>query len=311
MKILLRRSAWLAVVTLSLSASARSSGSDKPLVIDLWPGKPPGETKTWPAEADQTKPDGRLVAGRRVTRLGNVSIPQIHVYHPRKARPNRAAILICPGGGHHILAFDLEGTEVAQWVNSLGLTAIVLKYRVPFRDRNKRWRAAVQDAQRAMSLVRGHAKQWKIDPGRIGICGFSAGGQTAALAAAFDAERQYEPVDGVDRISSRPDFAMLIYPGGLVTRQEPTRLIDDLQITRRMPPTFLVHAMDDGVSAQNSLIVASKLKTVGVPTEIHVFARGGHGYGLRRTDAAVTHWPELAEQWMNGLELLDRTTGNH
>lgn len=274
-----------------------------PIVLPVWPNVPPGETKPLPPEADQTKPDDDLIAGRRIIKLGNVSTPQIAVYQPDPQFHNGAAVVICPGGGHHILAYDLEGTEVAQWLNSLGVTGIVLKYRVPFRDPDKRWRAAVQDAQRAMSLVRHHADAWNLDPQRIGICGFSAGGQTAALTSVFLKDRTYEAVDAIDQLSCRPDFAMLIYPGGLV--EQGTRSLHEyIQVTPDVPPMFFVHAFDDRVSVHNSLALAAQLKDADVPCELHVYAQGGHGYGLRETEMPVTRWPARAEAWMKNLGLL-------
>lgn len=270
---------------------------DDPTVLNLWPGKPPGESKELPAEADLTKPADRLIAGRRIIKLGNVSTPQIAVYRPSQEKDTGAAVLICPGGGHNILAYDLEGTEVAEWLNSIGVTGIVLKYRVPFRDPDKRWLAAVQDAQRAMSLLRSKAGEWGIDPQRIGILGFSAGGETAALTSLFPDQRQYAAIDEIDKTSSRPDFALLIYTGGLLEKGD-DKLRDYVRVTKDAPPMFFVHAFDDGVSVQNSLLLASELKKSGVSTELHVFATGGHGYGLRPTSEPVTHWPVRAGEWL-------------
>ncbi|MBA4019657.1 MAG: hypothetical protein C0483_21030 [Pirellula sp.] len=267
-----------------------------PVVLDVWPGKPPGETKELPPEADLTKPEDKLIAGRRIIKLGNVSTPQIAVYRPAPEKSNGTAVIVCPGGGHNILAYDLEGTEVAEWLNSLGVTGIVLKYRVPFRDPEKRWIAAVQDAQRAMSLVRSKAAEWQIDPQRIGICGFSAGGETAGLTALFE-QRPYELTDAIDSVPWRPNFAMLVYPGGLIEKGE-AKLREYIAVAKDAPPMFFVHAFDDHVSVQNSLALASELKKVGVPAELHVFARGGHGYGLRSTAAPVTHWPSHAAEWL-------------
>jgi acetyl esterase/lipase len=289
------RLAWLLILALALSAW-RTTTAAEPIVLDLWPGTPPGETKELPPEADQTKPDDRLIAGRRIIKLGNVSVPQIAVYRPDSDRDTGAAVVICPGGGHHILAYDLEGTEVAEWLNSIGVTGIVLKYRVPFRDPDRRWRAAVQDAQRAMSLVRGRSAEWQLDPERIGICGFSAGGETAGLTSLFS-ERQYEPIDELDKIPFRPDFAILVYPGGFVDRGE-AKLKDHVTVTSAAPPMFFVHAFDDHASVQNSLLLASAVKQAGGSAELHVFATGGHGYGLRPTDEAVTRWPARAGEWL-------------
>ena len=273
----------------------------EPLVVDLWPGKPPGETATLPPEADTTKPTDRNVADRRVARIGNVSVPQLHIYQPAPDKATGAAVIICPGGGHHILAWDLEGTEVAEWLNTLGVTGIVLKYRVPARDKDRRWFAAVQDAQRAVSLVRSRATEWKLDPKRLGVCGFSAGGETAGRAA-LARERFYGRVDTADDQSHRPDFAMLIYPAYFVEKDEKgkdlPRLRSDLSVTKEAPPMFLVHAFNDPVTPQSSLLLASGLKEAGVATEIHIYPTGGHGYGLRHTDEAVTRWNVRAGEWL-------------
>lgn len=275
-----------------------------PLVLNVWPGKPPGETKELPPERDQTKDDDKLIAGRRIIKLGNVSTPQIAVYRPAADRDTGAAVLICPGGGHHILAYDLEGTEVAEWLTSIGVTGIVLKYRVPFRDPDRRWRAAVQDAQRALCLVRSKATEWKIDPERVGICGFSAGGETAALTTLFN-QRQYDGIDEVDEQSCTPAFAILVYTGGIVDKGG-AKLRDHIKVHAGVAPMFLVHAFDDGVSVQNSLVLASEIKKVGGSAELHVYAIGGHGFGLRPTMHAITHWPERAGPWLQELGFLDR-----
>ena len=276
----------------------------EPVTINVWPGKPPGETKELALEADQTKPEDKLIAGRRIIKLGNVSTPQITVYRPTPDKDTGASVVICPGGGHHILAYDLEGTEVATWLNEIGVTGIVLKCRVPFRDPEKRWQAAVQDAQRAMSLVRSKSAEWKLDPKRMGILGFSAGGQVAGLVSIFNEQRQYEPVDDVDQFSCRPDFAVLIYPGGFEEKGQP-KLRDEVKVTKESPPMFFVHAYDDGVTVLNTLLLATELKKVGVSAEVHVYATGGHGYGLRHVEGQpVTDWPKPCEAWMKSMRFL-------
>lgn len=284
---------------LILAVSCASALAADPLTLNLWPGKPPGETKPLPPEADQTKDTDRLIAGRRIIKLGNVSSPQIAVHRPSKDKDTGAAVVICPGGGHSILAYDLEGTEVAEWLNTLGVTGIVLKYRVPTRTpRDRRWLAAVQDAQRAMSLVRARAADWGIDPKRIGILGFSAGGETAALAAIFT-ERQYDAVDQIDAVSNRVDFAVLIYTGALAERgKEDQGLLPHVRVTKDSPPMFLAHAYDDGVSPLNSALLFIELKKANVPAELHIYAQGGHGYGLRETENPVTTWHHRCAEWM-------------
>jgi acetyl esterase/lipase len=290
-------------MALPLLVAFATATASEPLTLTLWPGQPPGETKELPPEADQTKDTDRLIAGRRIIKLGNVSTPQIAVFRPPKNKDTGAAVLIAPGGGHHILAYDLEGTEVAEWLNTIGVTGIVLKYRVPTRTPNdKRWLAAVQDAQRAMSLVRSRAGEWSMDAQRIGILGFSAGGQTAVLTALFD-QRQYEPVDAVDRVSSRPDFSVIIYPGGLVPRNGDT-LADEVKVTKAAPPTFIVMAHDDNVNPLNAALLYIELKKANVPAELHIYAQGGHGYGLRPTELPVTAWPRRCEEWLHAQGIL-------
>jgi acetyl esterase/lipase len=279
------------------------------LVQPIWPGKPPGETKEFPPEQDTTKPDQKDPGGKPIIRLTNVSIPTVSAYRPAKASDAGTAVIICPGGGHHILAFNHEGTETAEWLTTLGVTGIVLKYRVPSRDPNgQRWLAAVQDAQRAVSFVRAKAKEWDIDPQRIGILGFSAGGETAGLASYF-AERQYQAVDEVDQVSFRPDFTMLIYPAYFEKRDDPTKMREDVTITKSAPPTFLVHAWDDPVTVFSSLHIATELRKAGVPTELHIYASGGHGYGMRDTGHDVNTWPQRAADWLKANGWLTRRKG--
>jgi acetyl esterase/lipase len=269
----------------------------EPLTLDLWPGKAPGEVKELPPEVDRTKDTDKLIAGRRIIKLTNVSTPQIAVYRPAPDKDTGAAVIVAPGGGHNILAYDLEGTEVAEWLNSIGVTGIVLKYRVPFRDAEKRWHAAVQDAQRTVSLARSKAADWKIDPDRLGIMGFSAGGETAGLTALFFNERQYEPVDSTDEVSCRPDFALLIYPGGIVD-QKTGELREYVKVPQHCPPMFFAHAWNDPVTVLNSLLLGVELKKANVPVAMHLYPTGGHGYGLRRTQEPVTTWPDRATEWL-------------
>jgi acetyl esterase/lipase len=283
------------------SFGQESTGLVPPIEMDLWPeetrGKLPGDPADFslPPEQDTSTAESNQVAGRSVIRLGNVVRPQLAVYRPSKPADSRAAVVICPGGGYHILAYDLEGTEVAEWLNGRGITAIVLKYRVPARPGPDRWKAAVIDTQRALSLTRYHATEWDLDPDKIGVLGFSAGAHAAAVSSS-EIGRQYAPVDPVDQAGCRPDFSLLIYPGYLV---EGDQLSPLLAGAGRYPPTFLVHAQDDPVTPLSSLTFATHLQKLGVSAELHLYREGGHGYGLRRTEFPVSRWTEPAEQWLD------------
>ncbi len=272
--------------------------------IALWPGVAPGETGGLPPEADTTKPDAKPVGGKRVVRIGNVSTPTITLFRPPAAKDTGASVLVFPGGGYSILAYDLEGTEICEWLNSIGVTGVLVKYRVPARRDGPRRAAPLQDAQRALSLVRSRASEWKLDPQRIGVLGFSAGGHlTASISNNFE-KRTYEPVDAADKFSCRPDFAVLIYPAFLTVKDEGDKIAPDLPVSARTPPSFLVQAEDDNVRVENSLFYFLALKNAKVPVEMHLYASGGHGYGLRPDGKSVTSWPKRAEEWMRALGVL-------
>ena len=285
----------LFAVCLVLCSTAVAREPDQ--VINLWPGQPPGSALDVGDEADFTKPEDRLIAGRRIIKLGNVKTPQAHVYLPASDKRTGAAVVVCPGGGFSILAWDLEGTEVADWLNSHGIAAIVLKYRVPTRDQKLRWKMPVQDAQRTLSIVRQQANDWGLKPDRIGILGFSAGGEAAARAA-MSWERSYEPLDETDSVSCRPDLAVLIYPAFLAN-EERTALRDEFTVTKETPPMFLAHAFDDNVTPESSVLLFLALKKANVPSELHVYDAGGHGYGLRSvSEFPVTGWADRCGDWL-------------
>ncbi len=273
----------------------------EPTVIPLWPGRAPGETNTVSTEHDISKPGEGLVASRPVIRLGQVSQPSITLYRPPAGKNTGTAVVICPGGGYSILAWDLEGTEVCEWLNSIGVTGVLLKYRVP-----KRGAGPLQDVQRALGLVREHAKAWDINPHRIGVLGFSAGGNLAAELAAHNRSRAYPVVDAADAVSCRPDFQLLIYPAYLVSKEDPTKLNSDVAVSSETPPTFLIMAANDPVHVENVLGYALALKQAKVPVELHVYPTGGHGYGLRRTEQTATTWPDRATDWLKSCGWLER-----
>ncbi len=289
------RSVHLAVLTAFVCSFA--AAADKPIVLQVWPDQAPDE-KGDIEDEKLLPPKGE----KPIDRLTNVTKPTITVYKPDKEKDTGTAVLICPGGGYHILAMDLEGTEVADWLNSIGVTGIVLKYRVPRRKDRPKHLAPLQDAQRAMSLVRKHAKQWRIDPSRIGILGFSAGGHLSAAASTNFDKRWYEPIDDDDGICCRPDFTVLVYPAYLT---ESDKLAPEIRVTEETPPTFFVHADNDRISSENSARMYLALKKAGVPAELHIFTSGGHGFGLRPSDAPCSNWPRHCEKWLQSRELLE------
>ncbi len=269
-----------------------------PTTIRLWPGTAPGSPAASAPEQDVTKPTDNIVAGKRVARLGNVSQPSITIYRPSPKLDTGTAVVVCPGGGYHILAIDLEGTEVCQWLNSIGVTGVLLKYRVPKQDGLEKHALALQDAQRAVGLVRSRAAEFGLDPNRIGVLGFSAGGHLAAAVSNNYQQRSYPAVDAADAVSCRPDFTVLIYPAYLTLEKESQRVSPELPITTNTPPTFISISQDDPVRVENALFYALALKGNKVPVELHVYPQGGHGYGLRRTARPVTWWPDRVADWL-------------
>jgi len=273
------------------------------LTLPLWAGGAPGATANAPAEVNTTTPKDNLIAGRPVFRLGNVSSPTLTVYSPQ-GKNTGAAVVVFPGGGYRILAIDLEGTEVCEWLNSAGMTCVLVKYRVPDTGPYPKSAAALQDAQRALGMVRRHAAEWKIDPNRIGVLGFSAGAHlSAALSTHFD-KRLYDPVDDADKVSCRPDFAIIVYPGYLALADQGMAPNPEIHPTEQTPPTFVVQAEDDPVHVENATVYFLQLKNAKVPAELHIYAQGGHGYGLRRTALPVTTWPDSVELWLRTIKAL-------
>jgi acetyl esterase/lipase len=259
--------------------------------IPLWPGPvAPGDKGDVGSEVNKA-------AAENKQRITNVTRPTIQVHRPAAGVSDTgAAVIVCPGGGYNVLATDIEGDEIVKWLNGNGVTGIVLKYRVPRRKNMEKHVAPLQDVQRAIGMVRHHAKQWGFDPNRIGIIGFSAGGHLAACASTNFASRTYPKVDEPDDESCRPDFAMLIYPFYMTTEEDPTKLAAEFHVSEKTPPTFIVMTQDDRVHYAYTYALA--LKSSKVPAELHVFAAGGHGYGLGRPEGDTATWPKLAENWM-------------
>jgi acetyl esterase/lipase len=270
--------------------------------VVLFPKGAPQEKGDLPPEAPQPPKNND-----NIIRLGNVSAPELAIYKPAADKANGAAVVICPGGGYSILAYNHEGTEVAEWLNSLGVTGIVLKYRVPARKERARHDAPLEDVQRAIGIVRHRASEWGIDPARIGVLGFSAGGNLAALASTNYEKRTYPEVDEADKMSCRPDFSVLIYPAYLVDKQNV--LQPELKITDKTPPTFIAITQDDAVRVQGPLYYYLALTEAKVKAEMHIYPIGGHGYGLRPSKNLVSSWPARAGDWLGSIGVLEKKTG--
>lgn len=256
-------------------------------VIHLWPGKVPGER-----EAKQVAP-ATPDTSRGVIRLTDVTDPVLQVYKPAVRRSD-AAVVVCPGGGYNILAINLEGEEVAKWLNGLGYTVFVLQYRVP-----KKPAGALQDVQRAIRLVRSRAAQWKITPSKVGVMGFSAGGSLSARVSTQYDKPTYTPVDAADQLSCRPAFAALIYPAYLDNGTNRT-ITPDLKVDTNTPPMFLFATADDPY-ANSALVMAGALRDAKVPVQQHLYDTGGHGYGLRPGNPAAEVWPGLMAKWLGQI----------
>lgn len=273
-----------AVLTTGPTAIDESQG----MAIKLWEHDAPGSEGV--TEKERIQGD----------HVSNVHQPTITAFLPPKEKATGAAVVICPGGGHRFLAIHHEGYDVAKWFNEIGVAAFVLKYRLA-QTPNHKYKVEVhslQDAQRAIRLIRSRAKEWNVDPNRVGIMGFSAGGAVAALAATRSDSGKTDSSDAVEHQSGRPDFMILVYPG--------IRPVNDLTVTKDTPPAFFVHADDDRLSAERSISLYLALKKAGVPCEVHIYARGGHGFGIRKGDAPVAHWPDRLEEWMRDRGLLKK-----
>jgi acetyl esterase/lipase len=273
------------------------------LTLPLWPNAAPGAPANAPAEMDTTTAKEALIAGRPLIRLGNVSKPTLTLY-ARKGENTGAAVVVFPGGGYQILAIDLEGTEVCDWLNTIGVNCVLVKYRVPNSGPYPKSSAALQDAQRAMGMVRKHAAEWHIDPNRIGVLGFSAGAHLAAALSTHYVTRLYEPVDEADKLGCRPDFAVIVYPGYLALAEQNFAPNPEIHPDANTPSSFIVQAEDDPVHVENAVVYFMALKNAKVPAELHIYAQGGHGYGLRRTALPVTTWPQRVEDWLHTIKVL-------
>lgn len=283
--------------------------------IPIWPeGKMPDAIPVTKQESVKTAT--KFVAGKPWIWIEDVSQPTITIYSP-KVKNTGAAVVVFPGGGFEGLAIDLEGTEICEWLASQGITGILLKYRVPNSGphRNKKCNCedypqaptALEDAQRAMGLVRLNAKKWNINPNKIGVIGFSAGGYMVADISTHFKKRAYSPIDAADNESSRPDFAIALYPGHMRDKGKGLVLNPNIQFTKETPPTFLLQAQDDPVDTVDySLLYYIGLKQAGAPVEMHLYAQGGHAFGLRSTKFPITEWPKLVEKWLDTIGITSK-----
>jgi acetyl esterase/lipase len=276
------------------AACSKSSAREPDRVVDLWPGPAPGELTRHPGDILPRRPDEDPPA----TRITNITQPQLEFYEP--AHHNGVAVLILPGGGYNYVVQDKEGSEAAEWLNQLGITGCVLRYRTKDGSDRPQWQRPVQDGQRAVSLLRFRAEEWQLDAERIGVLGFSAGGQAAALVATRFDRRAYDAGDDIDSASCRPDFALLVYPWQLLNA-DTGQLKDEVTVTPETPSAFLVHAHNDSATSLSSVLFYAALKQHGVAGELHIYETGGHGYGLRPVESSqVDTWPSRAEEWLRG-----------
>lgn len=286
----------------------RDASDLKPAVqMNLWPALAPGEKEG--ALGEEKAVPGK--ESKPIIRVSNVTTPTLSVFPADPEKATGTCVIIFPGGGYNILAYNHEGTEIAHWLNSIGVTAVVVKYRVPRRADREKHAAPLQDAQRAIRLVRGHAEQWKIRPNRIGILGFSAGAHLTLMAATQYDQNAYEPLDEMDKVNARPDFAAPIYLAyALGEKIDPKRvdleLEENIRVTKETPPMFLSIADDDGVGSMGSVKLYVALKQAGVPCELHVFVKGGHGYGIRDDRGPAARWNLLCGDWMKQIGMLKK-----
>ena len=313
---------WGCVASLALALASPSAHADawRPspghAQLPLWPGAVPDALPGAETTVETVEDGGVMIAGKSYLEILDVSRPTMTVYSP-KGKNTGAAVVVFPGGGYRSLAIDLEGTEVCDWLTTRGITCVLLKYRVPGSGHHwdpgckcyitPKAPTALQDAQRTIGLVRARAAQWHVDPRKIGVLGFSAGGHLAAAISTHFQRRLYPPVDAADDQSCRPDFAVVLYPGHLWIDKDKLELSPDVPVTQQTSPTFLLQAENDDVDHVNhSLVYYMALKQAGVPVEMHLYAQGGHAFGLRRTALPITAWPTLVETWLHTIGVITK-----
>ncbi|MDB5391693.1 MAG: alpha/beta hydrolase [Planctomycetaceae bacterium] len=298
-----RIAGWTLVLYLSLSGSTLLAAD--PLVVELWPDKVPGDVGIKGEENNRTYQSALI--GKPTRLITNVTKPTLTIYPAAKDKNTGTAMLICPGGGYHDLFWELEGEEVAEWLNSRGMTAIILKYRCPRRPGDIKGEpplGPLLDAQRAVSLIRSRAKEWGINPQRIGMVGFSAGGHLALATATGFEQRMYPEIDATDKVSCRPDFAVLCYSGYLKAKDK-DQIAPGIKTPAGTPPILLVHSSDDSISdAEHSVFMYLALKRAKISAELHIYATGEHDFGVRQNEKPPSSWMHLCKRWLSSQGLL-------
>jgi acetyl esterase/lipase len=285
-------------VLLALIALSCGQSFGEPITLKLWPGGPPS------AMAPKSEATQKLIAshgGVTATRLSDIADPEIAIFRPEK--PNGAAVIVAPGGGFMFLSYSFEGTQVCEWLNSIGVTAVLLKYRTPTRDEKEPFALPVQDAQRALGLVRHRAAEWGIDPKRVGLLGFSAGANLAGHAAWDRSARTFPQKPELDDPRG-PDFLVFIYGGGFLDAADKSKFRDGFSVPPDAPPAFFLVAHDDKSNPVEAAMLYLEYRKLNLPAELHIFTKGGHGFGMRRAGQPINDWPQRCAEWMKSLGLL-------
>lgn len=284
------------------AAFSVASSSDS-VTLKLWPEGAPGK----PAPVSEATRKLLVADGKSPTRVTNVTDPEITLYRPEK--PNGASVIVAPGGGYRFLSYAHEGTLVCEWLNSIGVTAVLLKYRTPTRDDTPAYEKPVQDAQRAIGLVRHHAAEWGLDPRRVGLLGFSAGGNLLGHAALDRGPRTYTQRPDLDDPRG-PDFGVMIYGGGFLDKTDKTRFMDGFSVPKDAPPMFFLVAHDDKTNPIEAALLYLEYKKLNLPAELHIYTKGGHGFGMRNDKNPINDWPAPCAEWMKSMGFLGNKANN-
>lgn len=284
---------------LLLAGSVLAAPPSEPITLKLWPD---GAPSPMPVKSEATAKLIQSYGGATPTRLTDISDPTITIYRPEK--PNGASVIVAPGGGFMFLSYSFEGTQVCEWLNSIGVTAVLLKYRTPTRDGAEPFTLPVQDAQRAMGLVRKHAAEWGLDAKRVGLLGFSAGANLAGHAAWDRGARTYPQKVEVDDARG-PDFLVFIYGGGFLDKQDKTKFRPGFQVPADAPPAFFLVAHDDKTNPVETTMLYLEYKKQNLPAEIHICTKGGHGFGMRPSGNPINDWPQRCAEWMRSMGFLE------